>query len=99
MDRIACLLDDNVDAHRPVQGDAVVVDEALGLAASIRPLGDGSADLCLRKLEQAGATGQHLVLAVLGDELPDAPLAEPIGTELPADVTEHKLGRTAVGSD
>ena len=40
MQRVALLVDHDVDVHRLFQLDAVVVDEPFRLEASIRPLGD-----------------------------------------------------------
>ena len=100
MEPVALLLDDDVDAHRLFQVDAVVVDEALGLVAAVRPFGDrGLRSLRSDSLEQAVEAGEDLVAAEFADELVEPPLAEPVGAELAADVAEHQFGRAAVGGD
>src|SRR5215467_590060 len=99
MDTVAFLLDDDVDANRFLEIDAVVIDEALGLEAPILPFREGLAQPCFRYFEQTVEAGEHLCLAVLRRELVQSSLAKAIGTELPADVAKHELGRAAVGAD
>ena len=63
MDAVALLLDDDMDAHRLFQIDAVVVDEALGLEAAVLPFGEGLAQLRFRQFEQAVEAGEDFLLA------------------------------------
>ena len=88
-----------MDAHRRVEIDAVVVDEALGLEAPVLPFREALAQPRFRQLEQAVPAGQDLVAAVFADELAEPLLAQPIGAELAANVAQHQLGRAAVGRD
>ena len=88
-----------MDAHRLAEIDAVVVDEALGLVAAVRPFGDRGAHLGFAELEQPLAAGLDLVAAVFRQQLVDALLGQPAGAELAADVAQHQLGRAAVGGD
>ena len=99
MDRVALLFHHDMDAHRLVQIDAVVVDEALGLEAAVDPFGDGASHLHFGKLEQPLEAGERIRLAELGDQLAHALLAEPARADLAADVAEHELRRAAVGGD
>src|SRR5215467_4828468 len=99
MDTVAFLLDDDVDANRFLEIDAIVINEALRLEAPILPFREGPAQPCFRYFEQTVEAGEHLCLAVLGRELVEPPLAKAIGTELPADVAKHELWRAAVGAD
>src|SRR5512140_3041968 len=46
-----------------------------------------------------GEAVEDFLLAVLVDQLGEAPLAEAIGAELAADVAQHQLGRAAVRRD
>src|SRR5262249_56300458 len=91
--------DDHVDAHWPLELDAVIVDEALRLEAAIRPFGDCPLDLCLRHFEQAIEAAEDLPFAELADELCEPPLAQPVGPELAADIAQHEFRGAAVGAD
>src|ERR1700704_5009722 len=99
MDAVAFLVDDDMDADGFLQVDPVIVDETLGLEATVLPFGERPAQLRLRNFEQAIKAGEHFRLAVFRRQLIEAPLAEAIGTELPADVAEHEVRRAAVGAD
>ena len=100
MQLVALLLDHDVDAHRLFQIDAVVVDEALGLEAAVRPFRDGRAQLRFRHLEQPRASRRGSCRSPnFADQLVEPPLAQPVGAELAADVAEHQFGRAAVGGD
>src|SRR5215470_18842934 len=99
MHAVACLLDNDVDADRLLQVDAIVIDEALGFKAPVIPFGERLAQLRFRYFEQAIEAGEHFRPAVFRRQLIEASFAEPVGAELPADVAEHELGCTAVGAD
>ena len=77
MQLVAVLLHDDMDAHRLVQVDAVIVDETLGLEAAVGPFGDRGAHVRFAEIEQALETGQHLVLAEFRHQLDQPLLAEP----------------------
>ena len=80
--------------------DAVVVDEAFGLEAAIRPFGDGRAHLRFGELEQPVEAGQRSCPCRIWRRSSSQPLlAEPVGAELAADVAEHQFRRAAVGGD
>ncbi len=93
------LVDRDVDAHRPLQLDAVIVDKPLGLVASVLPVRDGALHPRLRRFEQPVVAGADLCRAVLRHQRDQSLFAEPIGTELAADVAEHQFRRAAVGGD
>src|ERR1700738_1205678 len=97
--RIALLLDHDMDAHRLLQLDAVVVDEPFRLKASVRPLRDRRLELALGDVQQMVAAAAYLVAAELGDQLAEPSFAQSVGAELAADIAEHQLGRAAVGGD
>src|SRR5690348_3757720 len=88
-----------MNAHRLLQLDAVVVDETLGFEAAILPLRKGLAEFRLGDIKQTSEAGEHFRLAVFCRQLIEAPLAQPICAELPADIAEHELGRAAVGAN
>src|SRR5262245_52041191 len=99
MQALAGLLDHDVDAHRLLQVDAVVVDEALRLEAAVGPFGHRGVDRRLRYRQQAPESGENLLPAELADEFGEPLLAQPVGAKLSADVAEHELRRAAVGAD
>src|SRR5690349_14739312 len=99
MDEVGFLLHDDMDTHRLLQLDAIVVDETLGLEAAVFPFCEGLPQLRLRYLEQTIEAGEHFRLAIFRGQLIEAPFAEAVGAELPTDVAEHELRRAAVGTD
>src|SRR5262245_12983571 len=99
MDAVGFLLYDDMNADRLFQLDAIVVDETFSLEATILPLRKGLPQPRLGNFEQAIEAGEHFRLAVFCRESVQAPLPEPVGAKLPADVAEHELGRAAVGTD
>ena len=99
MDRLALLLHHDMDAHRLVEIDAVVIDETLGFEAPVDPFGDGAFHLQFGEFEQPRETGKRIFLAELGDQLAHALFAETTGADLAADVAEHQFRRAAVGGD
>src|SRR5262249_60824383 len=99
MQTVSFLLYDGVNAHRPFQVDAVIVDETLLLETAVLPFGDRGLDLCCRHFQQAIEAVEDFFLAKLADEFLEAPFAKPVGAELPADVAEHELRGAAVGAD
>src|SRR5215471_12328186 len=99
MQRLAGLFHDDMDAHWLLEVDAVVIDEALGLEPAVRPFGDRSLELRLRRFEQAIEAGLNFLPAEPADQLVETFLAQAVGAELAADVAEHQLRRAAVGAD
>src|SRR5215831_17171277 len=97
--RITVLLDNDMDAHWPLQLDPVVVDEALRLKPSIVPAGDRELHTSARHFEQPVIAGADLCWTVFSYQRDQPPFAEPVSTELAANVAEHQFGRAAVDGD
>src|SRR6266853_3060581 len=88
-----------MDAHRPLQLDAVIVDEALRLEPSIVPARHCELHAPTRHLEQPLIAGADLCGAMFSGERNQPPLAEAVGAELTANVAQHQFRRAGVGGD
>ena len=100
MQPVALLLDDDMDAHRLFQLDAVVIDEALGFVAAVAPIRRRRrAPALARSRTGARSSASTLSAPYLRDEFGEPPFAEPVGAELAANIAEHEFRRAAVGGD
>ena len=92
---------DDMDAHRLVQIDAVVVDEAFRLEPPIRSIRAIAAVRIRFAIIPAAGRSRRATLSLPNFAISSlsALLAQPVGAELAADVAEHELRRTAVGGD
>ena len=80
-------------------GEAVVVDEVLGLVHPVGNGGDGGARQALGIVQQVLGGGQHGVFAEALQQLDETGLAGVVGGQLGVEVAQHQVGRAHVEAD